>query len=86
MLPFLKNKNQAGLASIIIKNRQPDEKVEENQEDSHDSAIEECANRLISAVHSHDAKSVADAMREAFEILEKLSHKEIKHENDEIKE
>lgn len=82
MLPFLKNKNNQGIASIIVKNRIPDEKSEENQEDSqysHDEAIKVCAKDLIMAIHARDEMAVADALREVFEKLEKLPHKEVEH-------
>lgn len=73
MLPFLKPK-QAGIATLIVKNRTPD-KPEENQEDG-DVAIHACAKDLIDAVHAKDIKGAAEAIRSAFEILEKLPHEE----------
>lgn len=78
MLPFLKPK-QAGIATIVVKNRQPD-KPEENQEDK-DAAIHACAKDLIDAVHAKDIKAAAEAMRSAFEILDSMPHEEGPHED-----
>lgn len=81
MLPFLKRKNDAGIAGVIVKHRQPDEKSEENQEDNEDkdAAIHACAQDLISAVHAHDIKGAAEAIRSAFEILDEMPHIEGEH-------
>lgn len=80
MLPFLKRKNESGIAGVIIKHRQPDEKPQENQEDNDkDAAIHACAQDLISAVHSHDVKGAAEAIRSAFEILDEMPHEEGPH-------
>jgi len=82
MIPFL-DKKKTSVAGLIIKNRTPDEKPEENQEDTHTMAIEECAKDLIDAVHNKDIKAVASAIKDAFEILEQMPHKEIDHSGDE---
>lgn len=84
LLPFLnKNKNQ-GVAGLIIKQRTPDEKPQENQDDNdQDAAIHACAQDLISAVHAHDVKATAEAMRAAFDILESMPHDEIEHDKPE---
>ena len=79
MLPFLGKKSKS-VAGVIIQQRKPDEKPEENQEDTHEMALEECAQALIDAVHSKNVKGVAQAMKDAFEILEMLPHNEIEHE------
>jgi hypothetical protein len=77
VLPFLKSKKDGMVTGIIVKDRQPDEKTEENDKDS---AIHACASDLISAVHSRDVEATAEAMRSAFEILEEMPHDEIEHE------
>lgn len=83
MLPFLKPKS-ASVAGLIIKNRSPDEKPEENQEDSSEMAIQECAQQLIDAVHSKNVQQVAEALKDAFELLDSMPHKEGPHiENNE---
>lgn len=69
MLPFL-DKKKTSVAGLIIKNRTPDEKPEENQDDSHTMAIEACAEDLINAVHAKDTKAVAAALKDAFEVLQ----------------
>lgn len=66
------------VSGLIIKNRAPDQKPEENQEDK-DAAIHACASDLIEAVHAKDIKRAAEAMRSAFEILEKMPHDEAEH-------
>ena len=76
MLPFLsKIKKASGIAGTIIKQRQPDEKTQEDQEYS----IEDCAQDLINAVHAHDKDGVVQAMRDIFENLEKAPHEEGPH-------
>jgi hypothetical protein len=78
VLPFLSKKRDTGLSQgVIIKNREPD-KTEENQEDK-DAPIKACAQDLISAIHAHDVNGAAEAIRSAFEILEKQPHEEISH-------
>lgn len=73
LLPFLKNKNAAGVATMIVKNRQPDEKPSESEEiDDPSAAIEACARALINAVHANDAKGAADAMCDAYTILQEM--------------
>lgn len=78
MLPFLKDKNSKGVAALIIKNRAPDEKPEESQDDN-SAAIDSCASALIDAVHAKDVKAVAAALQDAFEILESMPHEESEH-------
>lgn len=75
MLPFLKQK-QEGVATLTVKTRQPDETSEESD---HDAAIHACAVELISAVHAHDTKGAAEALRSAFEILDSMPHEEGEH-------
>lgn len=69
MLPFLKNKDQS-IAGLIIKQRSPDKPAQEPVEPMDDTGIEECAKALIKAVHNNDVKGVAQAMKDAFIILE----------------
>lgn len=85
MLPFLKNKNQS-VAGLIIQGRKPDEKPEdqiEQEEDSSAIAIEACAEELIKAIHDKDVKAAAQAIKDAFTILESLPHQEEPHETEE---
>lgn len=67
LLPFLKSK-QAQTAGLIVKTRAPDEKPE-GQEDDSSAAIHSCASALITALHARDTKGVADALKDAFDIL-----------------
>lgn len=80
MLPFLKPKPQVGL---IIENRKPDGNSEKEHEDHDDMGLEACSEDLIRAVHAKDAKSVAAALRAAFEICEAYPHEEGPHINEE---
>lgn len=80
LLPFLQNKNR-NVAGLIIKKREPDvEKVEENQVDDPSMAIEACADAMIDAMHNRDAKALASALKDAFDILESLPHDEVNHD------
>jgi hypothetical protein len=89
-LPFLKKKD-ASIAGIIMKTREPDTFADQNikaaegeekdeNKDSQAMAIEACAEDLIKAVHSRDVKAAAQAMRDAFDILESMPHEEIEHD------
>jgi len=76
VLPFLKNREKQA-AGIVMKTRTPDEKPENDTEsDDPAAAIKACANSLIRAVHSRDIQGVADAMKDAFDILESSPHPE----------
>lgn len=72
ILPFLTKKQHQG-SGITIKTRQPDE---DQPEPSGSEAIEACASDLIKAIHSHDMKGTAEALKSAFEILESQPHEE----------
>lgn len=72
MLPFLKNKHQQ--TGVIVQNRTPDE-----PKDSEDQGLMACAQDLIDAVHSKDAKRVASALKAAFEIADSEPHVEGEH-------
>ncbi len=77
MLPFLKNKKDSGgIAGVLIRHRQPDEKPEQEQQDDPSAAIRACAQGLIDAVHKRDVQGVADHLYDAFEILESTPHEE----------
>lgn len=80
MLPFLKLKNKP-VAGLVIEHRKPGEKLDELQyeADMHSEAIEACAQDLISAIHSKDIKAVADALYDAFSILDSMPHEEGEH-------
>lgn len=67
MIPFLSKKKYDGNAGLIIKTREPDESPEQNDSSA---GIESCADELIRAVHARDSKAVANALKDAFDILE----------------
>ncbi len=76
MLPFLAKKNEkAAQSGVIVKTREPDEKPEQDQDDP-SAAIKACAKALIDAIHSRNEQGVADAIADAFEILESQPHEE----------
>lgn len=83
-LPFLKAKPVAGL---IISHRKADGgKVEEDSAENEDAGITSCAEDLIRAIHAKDAKSVAAAMRAAFQIMESEPHEENPNDFDSMNE
>lgn len=70
MLPFLKNKKDAGIASnVVVKTREPD-KTEENQ-DVKDPAddIHGCMKHFLSCIERKDAQGMAEALHDAHEIM-----------------
>lgn len=73
MLPFLKNKKEASVAGDddhVM--RKPDQEAEY---DSLHSAAED----LIKAIESKDIKSVAEALRAAFDLCDSEPHEEGPH-------
>lgn len=68
MLPFLKQKPVAGL---IISHRKADgSKGEEYSQGEENHALEACAEDIIRAINSKDAKALATALKSAWECLE----------------
>lgn len=86
MLPFLKLK-QSGVAGLIMKNRAPDEhkaeggevKEEKKEESEHSESRMACARDLLRAIESKDAKGIADALYDAFTIMDSEPHVEGEH-------
>lgn len=78
MLPFLKNRQEAGISGILTKTREPDEKPDTDEDDPA-AAIESCAQALISAIHAKDTKAVSEALKDAFTILDGMPHEEGEH-------
>lgn len=64
-LPFIKPKQAAG---IIIKRRKPDESSEVTSEQA-ESPLQYCAEEILRAIEESNAKSLAVALEDAFEIL-----------------
>ncbi len=75
MLPFLKSKNVAG---VIISQRKPDGGMEEMGpgDPAPDAGMEACAEDIMRAIASKDAKAFAVALRAAFEMMESEPHEE----------
>lgn len=74
LLPFLKNKHKKD-ASVIVQERAPDSP----EEPSENEGLEAAAQDILSAISSNDAKSLAMALRAAFEICDSLPHVEGPH-------
>lgn len=76
MLPFLKKqvKHQSGL---IMKTRPSDEAAPEGE-----SSLDLAAKDLLHAVQAQDIKSIAAALKSAFECLELEPHEEGPHLNE----
>lgn len=83
MLPFLKRK-QNSIAGIIIKNRTPDEPSNSNDLEK-EYSIEDCAQDLINAIHSHDKAAVATALQKAYEHMEEPKSEDNSFEAQNIK-
>lgn len=65
MLPFLKPKQDGGVAGVIIKNR-PSDNPSESQ-DLPATGLELCAQMMIEAIHAGDSKKLAEVLKEAIE-------------------
>lgn len=76
ILPFLAKKNQN--AGVIVQTRKPDEE----KQDSGSEGFVSCAQDLINAIHSKDAKAVAQAFKDLFELAELEPHEEAPHSYD----
>jgi hypothetical protein len=73
MLPFMKSKEASSSEPVEHMIREPDEGSEYDP-------LESAAEDLISAVHSKNVKSVASALRAAFELCDSEPHEEGPHE------
>jgi hypothetical protein len=74
VLPFLAKKKQD--AGVIVQERQPDEKPEN---DSEFDELAECARDLMSAIERKDHKGMADAFHAMFQVCEEIPHAEGEH-------
>lgn len=70
MLPFLKHSKEASVSVT------PDVIKRESDHEEEFDSVESAAEDLIHAIHSKDVKSVATALRAAFEILDSEPHEE----------
>lgn len=82
MLPFLRRKHQG--ASVIVKHRHPGGNIDELQ-DNEPSAdpLDSVASDLLQAFENKDKNLIAQALRNAFDILESEPHNEGPHLNEE---
>lgn len=72
MLPFLKLAKEASISTPEVIERDHDEDYDYDM-------LESAAEDLIQAVHSKNVKSVAEALRAAFEICDAQPHEEGPH-------
>lgn len=81
MLPFLKNKSKAAQTGVIVKHREPDNKVDYDSLDHNDptAILEACAADFISAIHSRDSQKLAQVLKDTFELLDAMPHVEGEH-------
>lgn len=79
MLPFLKNKQQSGL---IVQERPSDNKDKDSKPEDNQGLIA-CAQDIIDAIKTGDAKKLASALTSAHEICDSYEHEEGPHTNDE---
>lgn len=77
ILPILKRKEQ-GNAGLIIKERAPDEKPNDS-EDKEEYSLTDCAHDILDAIRSDSAESLATALKELFQKLDKEPHEEGPH-------
>lgn len=72
------------MATVMIAARKPSGEIKDlHEEGEHAPGIMAAAEDLISAVHSKDAKAVADALMSAFQLADEMPHKEGEHLNEE---
>lgn len=80
MLPFLKPK-KAG--TVMVSEYSDGKMMSKGEKDEIDPGVMAAAEDLISAVHMKDAKSVAMALMDAFQMMEMMPHEEVDHAVDE---
>lgn len=77
-LPFLKKKDQ-GNAGLIIKTRAPDEDNAAEDQDDPTMGHLACAHDLMTAIKAGNAQGVADALYDAFTLMDSEPHEEGQH-------
>lgn len=83
MLPFLKNDKK--VSGIILETRRtPDQKPNEPESDDSHAPLEACAEDILRAIASKDAKHLALALQAAYDICESAEpqEEESKHDYD----
>lgn len=70
-LPFMRKRNESGLAGITVKYRSPDDKTPD-ESDKDNSAMEAAASDLLRAFEQKDVKHIALALCSAFQIYESM--------------
>ncbi len=73
MLPFLQQTKKVS-SGIIETRRTPDDKPEQDQDDSN-APLEACAEDILRAMKSGDAKHLAHALQAAYDICESAEPK-----------
>lgn len=77
MLPFLKKK-EGGNAGLVIKTRVPDEKLQSDSSEESD-LVKQCAQDLLKAIESKNVQGIADALYDAFSLMDSMPHEEGEH-------
>jgi hypothetical protein len=88
-LPFLRKKNDAGIAGVMVQHRSPDAEGEghKDQEDhTEEHGLKACAKDLMDCISAGDEAGVAKALRAAFDILDSEPHVEGPHTNEDEEE
>lgn len=78
MLPFLKNKQQSG---VIVQERPSDHKDEDSNPEDNQGLIA-CAEDIIDAIKSGNARKLAAALTAAHEICDSYEHAEGPHSSE----
>jgi hypothetical protein len=77
LLPFLKKRQEGYSSGVIVKQRQPDE-VEDKKDEMSESHMA-FAKDLLQAIESKDVKGIAEALNNAFQIMDAEPHVEGDH-------
>lgn len=72
----MKSKKDSANVGVIVKHRAPDESSQSEDQDDPDAAMEACGQAIIDAVQSGNAKAVADACQDMFQMCENQPHSE----------
>ncbi len=75
---MFKRLKESGIAGTLVKNRTPDEKPESDENDP-SAAHEACGRAMLNAIKADDAKAMAQALIDLFQIADSEEHVEGSH-------
>jgi hypothetical protein len=78
LLPFLKRKDGIATSTVLVKHREPDEQNEQDKDDP-SAAHEACAKALLTAINASDIRGIAEALKDAFTLMDSEPHEEGEH-------